>query len=72
MMDREKLLPGHRGRMKIRALGGRDECIPMFKTPTMECSTRCNEDTMWEGYQPKMLLYALDELFHIFDQVKRQ
>ena len=26
---------------------------------------------MWEGYRPKMLLYTLDELFYIYDQVKR-
>ena len=44
----------------------------MFKTPTMEHSTLHNEDTMQEGYRPKMLLYTLDELFHVFDQVKWQ
>ena len=38
----------------------------------MECSTLHNKDTLWEGFQPKMLVYALDELFSIFDQVKRQ
>ena len=35
---------------KSRVLGGRNECIPMFKTPTMQCSTRCNEDVLHEGY----------------------
>ena len=27
---------------------------------------------MRDGYRPKMLLYTLNELFYIFDQVKRQ
>ena len=54
------------------ALGGRDECIPMFMTPTMECDTLCNENTMWEEYWPKIILYTLNELFHVFDQVKWQ
>ena len=44
----------------------------MFKTPTMECGTLRNEDMLWEGYWPKMLLYTLDELFYVFDQVKQQ
>ena len=38
----------------------------------MECGTLCNEDTLWEGYQPKILLYTLYELFYVFDQVKQQ
>ena len=37
----------------------------------MQCSTLRNEDVLCEGYRPKMLLYALDELFYIHDQVKR-
>ena len=57
---------------KSRALGGRAKCILMFKTPTMQCSTLHNEDMLHEEYWPKMLLYALDELFYIFDQVKQQ
>ena len=44
----------------------------MFKTPTMEHSTLHKEDTLQEGYQPKMLLYTRDKLFYIFDQVKQQ
>ena len=44
----------------------------MFKTPTMQCSTLHNEDVLRNGYQPKMLLYALDEHFYVFDQVKWQ
>ena len=43
-----------------------------FKMPTMQCGTLQNEDVLREGYQPKMFLYALDELFFIFDQVKQQ
>ena len=55
-----------------RAVGSRDNGIATFKTPTMQCGTLCNEDVLCKGYRPKMLLYALDELFYIFDQVKRQ
>ena len=47
-------------------------CIPTFKTPTMQYGTLHNEDVLHNGYQPKMLLYALDKLFYVFDQVKRQ
>ena len=36
----------------------------------MQCDTLWHEDVMWEGYRPKMLLYTLDELFYIYDQVK--
>ena len=43
-----------------------------FKTPTMQCGTLHNEDVLHKGYHPKMLLYTLDELFYIFDQVKWQ
>ena len=57
---------------KSRALGGRDTCVLMFKTPTMQRGTLRNEDVLHNGYQPKMLLYALDELFYVFDQVKWQ
>ena len=53
-------------------LGGRDACVPTFKTPTMQCGTLRNEDVLRDGYWPKMLLYALDELFYVFDQVKWQ
>ena len=47
-------------------------CVPMFKTPTMQHGILRNEDVLCNGYQPKMLLYTLDELFYVFDQVKRQ
>ena len=36
----------------------------------MQCSTLQNEDVLHEGYRPKKLLYALDELFYIYDQMK--
>ena len=36
----------------------------------MLCDTLRHNDIMQEGYRPKMLLYALDELFYIYDQVK--
>ena len=36
----------------------------------MQRSTLWNKDVLCEGYRPKMLLYALDELFYIYDQVK--
>ena len=57
---------------KSRALGGRDMCVPTFKTLTMQRDTLCNKDVLHDGYWPKMLLYALDELFYVFDQVKWQ
>ena len=57
---------------KSRVVGGRDNGIATFKTPTMQRSTLRNEDMLHEGYQPKILLYALDKLFYIFDQVKLQ
>ena len=41
--------------------------VASFKTPTMQCHTLQNEDVLHEGYRPKMLLYALDELFYIYD-----
>ena len=57
---------------KNRVVGGRADGVATFKTPTMECGTLHNEDMLREGYRPKMLLYALDEPFYIFDQVKWQ
>ena len=50
----------------------RADGIATFKTPTMQHGTLQNEDILHEEYWPKMLLYAPDELFFIFDQVKRQ
>ena len=46
------------------------EGIASFKMPTMQHDTLWNEDVLWEGYRPKLLLYVLDELFYIYDQVK--
>ena len=31
-----------------------------------------HEDAMRDGYQPKVLLFALDELFYIYSQIKKQ
>ena len=59
------------GLWKSRALGGRDVCIPPFKTPTMDVSTLCDEDIMRDGYQPKMLSFMLDKLFYIYSQIKK-
>ena len=50
----------------------RADGIVSFKMPTMQHGTLQNEDILHEGYRPKMLLYALDELFYIYDQVKHQ
>ena len=44
--------------------------VTSFKIPTMQHHTLPNEVVLHEGYRPKMLLYALDELFYIIDQVK--
>ena len=38
----------------------------------MQWGTLHNEDVLHDGYWPKMLLYTLDELFYVFDQVKWQ
>ena len=38
----------------------------------MQPGSLCNEDVLHDGYQPKMLLYALDEPLYVFDQVKQQ
>ena len=58
------------GLWKTRALGGRDKGIPPFKMPTLNKETLRAEDSMRDGYCPKMLLYALDELFYIYVQIK--
>ena len=44
--------------------------VTSFKMPTIKHGIVRNEDILHEGYRPKMLLYALDELFYIYDQVK--
>ena len=51
------------GLWKSRALGGRDVCIPPFKTLSMNVSSLHHEDVMRDGYRTKMLLFALDKLF---------
>ena len=48
----------------------KSEGITSFKMSSMQCGTLWNEDVLCEGYRPKMLLYALDKLFYIYDQVK--
>ena len=51
---------------------GRDTCIPPFKMLSMDVSSLHHEDVMRDSYRPKMLLFALDELFYIYDQIKKQ
>ena len=46
--------------------------VASFKMPTMQHGTFWNKDILHEGHRPKMLFYALNELFYIYDQVKRQ
>ena len=60
------------GLWKSRAFGGKDVCIPPFKMPSMQLGSLHHEEVMCDGYRPKMLLFTLDELFYIFDQIKRQ
>ena len=60
------------GLWKSQALDGRDECIPPFKTLTMQPSSLHHKDVMWDGYRLNMLLYALNELFYIYNQVTWQ
>ena len=38
----------------------------------MDIGLLCHKDVMRDGYQPKMLLFTLDELFYIYDQIKKQ
>ena len=58
------------GLWKTKALGGRDVGIPPFKMPTLQKGTLQAVESMRDGYCPKMLLYALDELFYIYAQIK--
>ena len=68
----EDLLPGHGGALEEQGPGrGRDVCIPPFKTPSMDVGSLHQEDIVRDGYQPKMLLFTLDELFYIYDQIKK-
>ena len=48
----------------------KSEGITSFKMSTKQHGTLQNEDILHEGYKSKMLLYALNELFYIYDQVK--
>ena len=58
------------GLWKTRALGKRYAGIPAFKTPTLNKETLWAEESMRDGYHPKMLLYTLDKLFYIYAKVK--
>ena len=58
------------GPWKTRALGGRDTGIPPFKTPTLNKGTLRPAEIMRDCYRPKMLLYALDEIFFIYAQIR--
>ena len=60
----------HRGAMEDQGPGGRDVGIPPFKTPTLNKGTLQAKESIRDGYHPKMLLYALDELFYIYAQIK--
>ena len=56
--------------MEDQSPGGSDTGIPPFKTLTLNKETLQAEDSMRDGYHPKMLLYVLDELFYIYVQDK--
>ena len=60
------------GLWKSWALGEKDVCIPPFETPSMQLGSLHHEEVMRDGYRPKMLLFTLDKLFYIFDQIRRQ
>ena len=60
------------GLWKSWALRGRDACVPPFKMLSMHVGSLRHEEVMHDGYRPKMLLFALDKLFYIFDQIKKQ
>ena len=48
----------------------KSEGINSFKMPTIQHDTLWHNNVMQEGYRLKMLLYTLDKLFYIYDQVK--
>ena len=56
--------------MEDQGPGGRDGGIPPFKMLTLNKETLRAKDSMRDGYHPKMLLYALDELFYVYAQIK--
>ena len=62
--------PSHRGAMEDQGPAGRDVGIPPFKTPTLHKGTLQAEESMRDGYCPKMLLYPLDKLLYIYTQIK--
>ena len=66
----QNIFSGYRGAVEDKGPGGRDMCIPTFKTLTLNKETLWPEDSMRDGYHPKMLLYALDELFYVYAQIK--
>ena len=55
---------------KTGASGSWDDYVPAFKMPTMQPRSLHHEDIMRDGYRPRMLLYALDELFYVHDKVR--
>ena len=69
-MNRQNILPSYRGAVEDESPGGRDVSVPTFKTLTLNKEMLWAEDSMRDGYHPKMLLYVLDELFYIYAQVK--
>ena len=56
--------------MEDQGPGGRNAGVPPFITPTLNKGTLWATDIMRDGYCPKMLLYALDELFFIYVQIR--
>ena len=61
----ENLLPGYRGTLEEQGIR-REGC--MFSS----LQDLHHEEVMCDGYRPKMLLFVLDELFYIFEQIRRQ
>ena len=56
--------------MEDEGPGGRDAGIPPLKTPTLNKEMLWPKDSMRDRYHLKMVLYALDELFYIYAQIK--
>ena len=59
-----------RGYGRPEPWGGRNVGIPLFKMPTLHKGTLQAEESMRDGYHPKMLLYTLDKLFYVYAQIK--
>ena len=62
-------LGGHSPSLQRRTGSISLRVLQALRCPPCSATLWENEDVLHEGYRPKMLLYALEELFYIYDQV---